>query len=476
MLRQIDWKPPAAVRPQLAAAAALLLSLLTAAPSQAQDANVQQGSTVQLSEPLRGMSEPAEPPVDLSAELEQMRLRLAALEAAAATPPPALPPTKPEDTNKWTTKLGGHAQLDYVLWPSADPAIAGADNYVSYRRLRLVADGTGYDQFDFRLQMTLEPGQGAASHIHASPEVKDAYVSMNEIPGLGRLRIGNFFVPFSLEQVTNDTNNIFNERSIPSEPVFAASREVGIALYNCTADQSITWATGLFFDSFSDTAKTRFGDHQGYRLSGRLTALPYDAGDGRHLVHTGIGVLHTHDHDRQVRFEARPQVQRGPRLLDTGLLPASDYTTGNVEFAVVWGQLSVQAEAFLSSVDLTAAASESVHGGYVYASWFLTGESRQFEGFGQHGAQFGRNRPLRPFKLTGTEQGWGAWELKTRWSNLDLGNLNAGEYNDFTLGFNWYWSDRTRCMFDWIHPVTSAQSVFGETQSDLLALRFDFNW
>ena len=70
----------------------------------------------------------------------------------------------------------------------------------------------------------------------------------------------------------------------------------------------------------------------------------------------------------------------------------------------------------------------------------------------------------------------GAWELKTRYSNLNLDQVNKGQYNDITTGFNWYFSDRTRVMFDWIHPVTTSQTTYGATQSDLLAMRFDFNW
>jgi hypothetical protein len=31
-------------------------------------------------------------------------------------------------------------------------------------------------------------------------------------------------------------------------------------------------------------------------------------------------------------------------------------------------------------------------------------------------------------------------------------------------------------MFDYIHPMTSQNTTFGSTNSDLLALRFDFNW
>jgi len=379
---------------------------------------------------------------------------------------------------KWTTKLGGHIQTDYITWANADPAIADAENYFSFRRLRLVAEGTGYEQFDFRLQMTLEPGTGSTTNIYASPDVKDAYFTMNDIPGLGRLRVGNFFVPFSLEQVTNDTNNLFNERSIPTESVFAASREVGIAFYNATADERVTWATGAFFDNITDTVKTRIDDNQGLRLSGRLTWLPYyyQPSAGRHLIHTGIGVLHTHDHDGLVRFAVRPQIQRGPILVDSGNRSAESYTTGNIEFASVWGPLGIQAETFLSSVDLDHGNKAVINGSYAHLSYFLTGESRNFEPFGQHGAQFGRAAPNTNFFITPGGFGMGGWEAKARWSSLNLTNLGSGEYNDFTFGFNWYWSDRARWMFDWIHPVTSGQTVFGETQSDLLAMRFDVNW
>ena len=73
--------------------------------------------------------------------------------------------------------------------------------------------------------------------------------------------------------------------------------------------------------------------------------------------------------------------------------------------------------------------------------------------------------------------GPGAWEVKARYSNLNLENVDSGQYNDLTTGFNWYWSDRVRIMFDYIHPVTSGASTpFGATESDIIAMRFDFNW
>jgi phosphate-selective porin OprO/OprP len=384
-------------------------------------------------------------------------------------------------TEKWTVKLGGHVQLDYINWAQASPAIVGDDNYFEFRRLRLVADGTGYGVYDFRLQMTLEPetvGENPPGSA-TSPEIKDAYFSLNEIPWLGRFRIGHFFVPFGLEQVTNDTNNIFLERSIPTQGVFTGDREVGMAIYNCTDDQNLSWAGGIFFDSISDALKERIDDNQGTRVSGRLSYLPYydEPSNGRYLVYTGAGVLYTNDHDNRVRFRARPQIHEGPRLIDSGSLAADDFTTGNIEGAIVWGRFAVQSEAFLSRVNLDAGDGVDVNGAYIHASYFLTGENRVFERFGQHGAQFARNQPYTNVFWVPGCAGSGAWELKARWSHLDLNSIDQGQYNDYTLGVNWYWSDRVRLMFDYIHPITSSDaSPFGAADADILGMRFDWNW
>lgn len=249
------------------------------------------------------------------------------------------------EPEKWDVKLGGHVQMDYVLWANASESIPNTSNYFNFRRLRLVADGTGYDVCDFRLQMTLEPEPFGDSlpEANLTPHVKDAYFTMNEIPYLGRFRVGNFFVPYSLEQVTNDTNNIFLERSIPTQTVFAADREVGFAFYNCSQDERLTWSTGCFIDSISEGFKKRLDDNQGYRVSGRLTWLPYDNDQpkGRRLVHTGLGVLFTDDSDDRMRIRTRPQVSEGPRLIDSGVLRADSMTSGNLEGAIGRGGCSI---------------------------------------------------------------------------------------------------------------------------------------
>lgn len=427
----------------------------------------------------------------LTPELQSILQRLDALEkeaakqATAADKPPESKPAsaaaekKSPDVplDKWNVKLGGHMQMDWIHWPDASPQIPAQD-YFEFRRLRLLADGAGYGVYDFRLQIDVEPegGDGATTPV---VDVKDAYFSANQVPLLDRWRIGNFFVPFSLEQVTNDTMNIFLERSIPTQGVFAADREVGMAFYGVNDAQDFTFTSGVFFDGISESLKERIDDNQGTRFSGRATWLPYydESSQGRHLVHLGSGVLFTDDQDGVVRFRARPQIHEGPFLIDTGSVAASDYVSGNVELATVWGPFSVQSELFLTGVNRAAGGPANLQGGYVHGSCFLTGENRLYERYGQHGAQFGRTTPRENLFLLPGCYGWGAWELKARYSQLDLEELAAGRYDDFTFGFNHYWSDRIRVMFDWIHPVASPDSrPLGDAQADVIGMRFDWNW
>jgi phosphate-selective porin OprO/OprP len=429
-----------------------------------------------------------------SEELTDIKRRLDALEKsiaksaeeAAAEKPAAEKPTEKDaadewvdlSSEKWTVRLGGHVQMDFIHWADADDPPVPAQDYFEFRRLRLLADGVGYGVYDFRLQIDIEPesGDGVATPV---VDVKDAYLTAHEWPCFDQARIGNFFVPFSLEQVTNDTNNIFMERSIPTQSQFAADREVGVAFYGVNDAKNFTWTFGTFIDNISESLKERIDDNQGQRFSGRLTWLPYydEPSNGRYLVHTGMGVLHTDDQDGIVRFRARPQIHEGPFLIDTGNLLAGSFTAANVELATVWGPISLQSELFLTNVNLTSADSEQLYGAYAYVSYFLTGENRIYERFGQHGAQFGRNVPISNFFWVPGCCGPGAWEVKARYSNLNLRNVDSGEYNDLTLGFNWYWTDRIRIMFDYIHPETSGGSTpFGATESDIIAMRFDFSW
>jgi phosphate-selective porin OprO/OprP len=491
-------------RPDSFSAIILALALVASARAQttiavAPSAEVAPVAAAEYQAPGEEVQTPSEDalPNAIDPEIDAILKRLDALEKAAAKPEEKPAEEKPEEpakgtaekkdplagwtdlsTEKWTIKLGGHIQIDSVNWAGTNNPAIPSQNYFEFRRLRLLADGVGYGQFDFRLQIDIEPESGDGSTTPVT-DVKDAYISMNDTPLFDRWRIGNFFVPFSLEQVTNDTNNIFLERSIPTQGIFAADRELGMAVYGVNDAMDFTWTGGVFVDSISESTKERIDDNQGQRLSGRLTYLPYydEPSNGRYLVHTGCGILYTHDQDDLVRFRARPQVHEGPFLIDSGNDPAGEYTIGNLELAVVWGRFTLQSEAFLCDMNRVGLSDERLYGAYAHLSCFLTGENRIYERFGMHGAQFARQVPFSNFFWVPGCVGPGAWEAKARWSNLTLDEIGSGEYNDLTVGFNWHWTERTRVMFDWIHPITDPGTTpFGASTSDLIGIRFDTNW
>ena len=376
--------------------------------------------------------------------------------------------------------------FDYINWMDASPAIQeSAQDVSSWRRIRFNYDATGYDVYDFRVQFDLD---GKSDALNGIPfpfvAMKDVYLGIRDLPFNGRLRFGNFFVPFSLDQLTPLPNTQFMERSIPSAGIFSPDREVGLASYHISNDLNRTFSVGVFFDDIPESTKQVVDDNQGIRLSARGTWLPFyeECSDGQNLIHTGMGFVYTDDRNDVVRFSARPgELRETQRLIDSGFISASGYSVGNIEFASVTGPLSFQSEWFVTLVNRITTSNVAFYGGYIQASYFLTGEHRMYDRDGNHLAHFGRVTPFSNFFWTPNGNGWGAWEIKARWSCLDFGGVDRGRYDEMTFGVNWYLHEHSRLTLEWVHPWTSQDAVIGSTPigstvADLLAMRIQFTF
>ena len=178
-------------------------------------------------------------------------------------------------------------------------------------------------------------------------------------------------------------------------------------------------------------------------------------------------------------------------FVSTGNIFCESSTALGLEALVVYGPLSFQAEygwlilndvtgingtitpvlpepraplssppALLPSRSTNPPSSYMFNGGYIQASYFLTGESRSYDHrFGKlDSVTLGKNGPGSAFYLgNDPERNWGlgAWELAVRYSYLDLNDgagatrVNGGVEGGFSAGINWYLTNNLKYQFQY---------------------------
>lgn len=342
----------------------------------------------------------------------------------------------------------------------------GAD----FRRTRLAATGDVADNVGYMIEMDFAfPGR---------PSFMDVYMEVRDLPLLGKLRIGQWRQPTSMDAMTSVRELVFLERGLPF--AFVPFRQIGIGFSNVSPGERLTWALSAFRYP-TDVYGGNVGDQGGYGLAGRVTALALEPSDDV-LLHLGASYSYANPSYDRLRYRNQPEffvsempgalVPPGPGsnvppFVDTGVLTdAQSYSLAGLEAAALWGRLYVQSEAMFLNVERKAAGRLSFPAAYAQMAYVLTGETRPYK----HGSGvFGRIVPSRPFRRCG---GWGAWEIAARWSHLDLndGNVAGNRLNNVTLGLNWYLNKNAKLQFNYIHAMLDSQPAV-ESYADIYAFR-----
>jgi phosphate-selective porin OprO/OprP len=86
-------------------------------------------------------------------------------------------------------------------------------------------------------------------------------------------------------------------------------------------------------------------------------------------------------------------------------------------------------------------------GAYIQTGFFLTGETRPYN---TATGTFARVKPNNSFDPGDGK--WGAWEIATRFSFLDMNDsgMKGGKEYDVTAGLNWYLYSNLRLMFNYV--------------------------
>ena len=373
-----------------------------------------------------------------------------AFAAKAVQPGPA--PTFADVGGNFTFKPRGTFQIDYAAYNRRGGGRYDYNSGTDIRRGRFGFDGTFFKHYKYRIE---------AEFVKNTVTLLDAYAQYTGLKNWV-FTVGQQKAPYGLEANTSDALNSFLERGMANVAFgqVGAERRVGVTAAYQTEKLNAT--IGLFGSSESIQRNEATPD-EGYGVNGRITWDPIlDAGK---VIHVGASAF------KAAGFPAhtisglgdRPGSRvDGGRLVSiniNGTAPSLGVPTGarnatylGLESALVWGPFSVQGEYSHLKIDRYGTApTVNFDGYYVFASWFLTGESRVFKG-----GNADRVKPNNNFAPGG---GWGALELLARYDTLDLtdagfqsigGRAVNRKGETWTLGLNWYLNPNLKFVANYI--------------------------
>lgn len=359
-------------------------------------------------------------------------------------------------------KFGGRIQTDFAFFghdAELDDLFGDLKNGAEFRRARFFNSGTVYGKLNYKIQLDFTGG---------SAVFKDVYIGIKGLPLIGNLRVGHFKEPMRLEVLTSSKYITFMERA-PGVS-FIPERNIGLMAFNHLKSNKLSWALGFF----------RRSDAQGHdkvandelNITGRISAVPLMNTEKKQMLHLGVAVSHREPDQGTYSIKSRPNSHLAPKFINTQTIEGTDHVNMlSVEAAFVTGPFSLQGEFIESDVNaMNEELAKLDHfiftSYYVYASYFLTGESRKYSA--SSGA-FSRVSPKQNFGQGGP----GAWELAFRYSKTDLNDkvVNGGELSEITLGLNWYLNPVSRIMLNY-----SIADLADLGKANILGTRFQIDF
>lgn len=345
---------------------------------------------------------------------------------------------------QYKIKFGGRMMMDGMsAWPEQNgviDTIVTRGTGVEFRRLRLYSAGLIYGNIQYKVQFDFAGGVA---------NLKDAYITITKIPGVGNIQIGHFKEPIGLEMLTSSKYITFMERGLTNP--LTPERNTGAMLFNNQFNNRMVWAVGYFLPA------DNFGKYVGnkYNITGRLAGLPiYHDGKNDEMykvLHLGISLTNQYQDNSTYVLKSRPESNLLPTIALAEIDKAKAVNQVGGEIALVMGPISFQSE-YIYANALTAEGSAlqkssyNFSAFYAYVGWFISGEHRNYN---TSGGAFDRVKPKKNF---GSEKGAGAWEIALRYSDLDLDDtdIHGGHLANITAGVNWHLNPATRFMVNYV--------------------------
>jgi phosphate-selective porin OprO/OprP len=327
------------------------------------------------------------------------------------------------------TQLTGYAQLDNRTYGAGDHP----PNTFLVRRARVVLEGKLQRYFDFKVE-------GDFADI-AGTLLRDAYVNIHRIDE-AQFRFGHFRVPISQEELRSDAYQDFVERSLVNNLV--PSRSPGIAVSGVLNKGVFEYTVGAF------NGKGLLGVNTSNtpEVAVRLRFNPWKNSNSfwtKGFIFGGAVTQGRSGGGLSIRglTESKSITFFQPDLIN------GKYIRANGELTWLLGPFTIRAEYDQINQDRENLAEDGgnlpgiVGKGYtVAATYMLTRETKP------EAAAVTPRRSL--FEDEAGRTGFGAWELKFRYSNLQIsdGTSKSNRAESFYFGPNWYLNRFVRYMLD----------------------------
>jgi phosphate-selective porin OprO/OprP len=259
---------------------------------------------------------------------------------------------------------------------------------------------------------------------------------MVEVPEImGQIFVGRTKEGFSLNKVMIGYGGWTNERAPISDATLPILAD-GVKWLGYAPKKHLLWNVGFYGDALSEGESFSCYENQ---ITGRLAWAPIMSPTGGNLLHLGVSARYGKVNNGKLRLRARPGAWAAPYFVETEEFEADTTKMMGLEVYYRPHSVTMGGEYFFQKVDAPASGDPLFHGGEMFITWLITGESRSYNTKGGYFNQISPRRPL-------FNGGPGAWEVVAHYSYADLddGTLTGGRYWRFTPMLNWYLSDHVR--------------------------------
>jgi phosphate-selective porin OprO and OprP len=338
--------------------------------------------------------------------------------------------------------VGGRLHLDSVFAPDD---FGGGETEIRRARVEL---GVSLPH-DVRLRADYDFAPGREG-------VRNLWVDYRGIDGVG-IRVGQFVVPFALEELMESNDLLFMDRALPG--ALAPGFNAGVALRASPGDWSLQG--GVFFNPIDGSDPSGAGT----TYVARAVYRPVD--EGRRILHLGAAFEYRDlTRSAEPRYASRQELSIGRSRLDTRSIKDASGTTGvSLEAIYIDGPLLLQAQGVQRVVD-AAYSSPRFEGGYIQAAW-LIGKARR-----KYSRGSGVPLAVRP-------QGkFGALEIGARVSHLDLDDraVTGGKETNFGAVANWYVNYNLRVGIDLVHAQLAPDKSGDQVNETAAQVRFQLQF